>query len=56
MKAVCFELFHLLHGISLDDIITLQPVEECPQIANVIVDCADAYGLTKIPPPIGTGG
>lgn len=46
--SIVLQLTNLFHGIFLDNIVPFEPVEEHPQIANVIVDGGDADRFSEI--------
>ena len=50
--SVVLELSDLFHGIPPDNHLHVEPVEEDPQIPNVVVDRRDADGLPEVPPPL----
>ena len=51
--AIDLQLSDLLHGISLDDVLPIQPVEEHPQIPNVVVDGGCGNRLAEVTAAVG---
>lgn len=46
--SIILQLANLLHGVTLDNIVPFEPVEEHSQIANVVVDCGDADRFSEV--------